>query len=222
MKNEVDVKIVSEPSKKFMDWAFPEVSNKEKLQITNTGSYSVTGKEGAYFISNLIIDYMKMYQSSGTNIIITDGTANNGSDTIMFGLLFKAVNAVEINTVNFGVLKNNISIYGLQNKVTLYNDSIIKILNDEKLKQDVLYLDPPWGGKDYIKKDNIRLYLDDIELSQIYLKYKDRIKLFVFKLPKNYDFNYFISVTKMHTIQIIPYVVRKVKLVFYIMLVKGD
>ena len=60
------------------------------------------------------------------------------------------------------------------------------MLENEDLFIDVLYIDAPWGGKDYKNKERLSLYLDKNELSDIYNKFKKKTKLFVFKLPKNY------------------------------------
>ena len=57
------------------------------------------------------------------------------------------------------------------------------------MKQDVIFIDPPWGGKGYINYDRLDVYIDDIEISKIsknILNY-NYCKLLVLKLPYNYN-----------------------------------
>ena len=57
-------------------------------------------------------------------------------------------------------------------------------------------MDPPWGGKDYKSKENLRLVLGNIELEAFLLncfnkEYSTAIPSVVaLKLPKNYDIKY--------------------------------
>ena len=105
---------------------------------------------------------------------------------------FDFVNSIELDPVNYSALENNVNIYGLNN-VKIYLGNSIEIL--PRLKQDVIYIDAPWGGVDYKKNTSLRLYLGDMELSDIYNKFKSKTKLFVFKIPTNYDFTHFIQNT---------------------------
>ncbi len=196
MTSETKNKVVK-VSWKILKETFPDIQSFDKLQMTETGIYSVTGRKGAQFIANQIIKYMK------TNILtITDCTANNGSDTIMFGIMFKNVNAIELDKINYDVLKNNIDVFKLDN-VIAYNNDTLEILG--KLQQDVIYLDAPWGGRDYKDQKSMSLFIGDLEISYFYLKYKDNAKLFVFKVPRNYDFNNFISVVKTSALDVRPF-----------------
>src|SRR5690606_15925078 len=116
---------------------------------------------------------------------ITDGTANNGSDTINFASTFKNINAIELDPINFKVLMNNVKIYKCDN-VKLFNGDSLNLV--KQLKQDVIYLDLPWGGPEYKTKYSVQLFLSKLELSDVYLELKSYAKFFVFKVPKNYDF----------------------------------
>lgn len=181
----------------MIDKTFPDRKNidKSKLQLTNIGMFSVTGKRGSKFISQIIYKYMK----KSRDITITDGTGNNGSDTIAFGIYFKHVNSIELDKVNYDVLKNNVDAYGLKNVNVIHGDTLVEL---DKLKQDVIYIDAPWGGKDYKKFSHMSLYLGNMELADIYNKYKHNAKLFIFKLPYNYDINKFIRRTNAKFIKI--------------------
>jgi len=168
--------------------AFASVPNVDvgKYEMTNESLYSITGVRGSNFIADLIAKYYGSY-----NLVITDGTANIGSDAVTFGLKFNKTNAIELNEVNYKALVNNIKLSSLEHKITTYHGSSVKIL--PTLKQDVIYLDPPWGGKSYKKHHHLRLYLDSIELVDIFKKFRYNAKMFVFKVPLNYDLNNFLT-----------------------------
>lgn len=153
--------------------------NKSKLQISEQGSYSVTHKEDAKKTADIIESYF------GKDITITDGTANNGGNTIAFGLQFKKVQAVEISKKEYDILVNNINVYKLKNIETYHKDFIEMI---PKLKQDVVFLDPPWGGPSYKTKRNIPLSLGKYPLVKVIDMLQGKCKAVVCKVPFNYDF----------------------------------
>jgi hypothetical protein len=158
---------------------FPPGADYDKLQITEEGKYSVSFYKDAQNVCNTIKKYV------GINITITDATACNGGDTIMFAKNFKSVNSVEMNPDNYAVLENNVGVYGLTN-VKLYN----KDYNDcTHLQQDVLYFDPPWGGPEYSKQSLIDVLYVGVTPIENFIEMPElqATKLFVYKLPKNYN-----------------------------------
>jgi tRNA/tmRNA/rRNA uracil-C5-methylase (TrmA/RlmC/RlmD family) len=112
-----------------------------KLKITEEGSYSITRRRDAERIMNILNATFKNIK----DLTITDVTACIGGDTLNFALRFKHVHSIELNTENFEALTNNVQVYGCNN-VTLHNADSVKLFN---WNTHVLYLDPPWGGKDY-------------------------------------------------------------------------
>ena len=174
----------------ILNKAFPDYKkiDKTKLQLTSEGLFSFSGKIASEELCKYIY-----YVFKKKGITITDATSNNGSDTIPFCLNFKYVNAIELNEVNFEVLRNNCDVYKIKN-INLINDDCLNHIGI--LKQDVLYFDPPWGGVEYKKKDSLKLYLGKLELSDIYKKYINNCRMMIFKIPKNYDFTNFIQETK--------------------------
>lgn len=181
---------IIEKDYEFKKKYFHEIKNIDinDIKITVQGEYSISNTKASDKLVYLIKKYFKT-----TNLTITDGTGNNGSDTIALGLNFKFVNSIELDPINFSVLENNVKkVYRLDN-VNLYSGDSIKII--PTLKQDVIYLDAPWGGREYGKEKRLCLYLGKYEISDIYNKFKSNTKLFVFKIPKNYDFTHFIQNT---------------------------
>ena len=59
------------------------------------------------------------------------------------------------------------------------------------MKQDVIYIDPPWGGKNYKYKENINLYLSNIPIYTICNNLKGNFKYLVLKVPYNFNLKNF-------------------------------
>lgn len=197
----------------ILDEIFPDDNSidKTKLQITTEGTYSVSGK----IASKLLVEIIYKYMKKNKNITITDGTGNVGSDSLMLAKYFDNINTIELDKLNFSALKNNIDVYGYKN-IHAINGNTLDELN--KLKQDVIYIDAPWGGRDYKKHKSLKLYLGSVELSDIYNKFKSHAKLFIFKLPYNYDINHFIIKTH-SAVKMFPFVYNK-RVRFMFMVVK--
>jgi predicted RNA methylase len=157
-------------------------SDKKDLKITNIGMYSITDPQTAQRISDTIKKILKT-----NKLTITDATANNGGNTINFAKNFKFVNSVEIVSDHCKVLENNIKAFNLEN-VKIYCDDFISI--KDSLTNDVIFIDPPWGGPDYIKHEHLELEVGSYKLANLVNELlKSNAKLIVIKVPRNYDFD---------------------------------
>jgi predicted RNA methylase len=176
------------PNLKFM---FPFNKNSDKLlfnkeAVYSTSSFSLMKK----IIENIEFDLKKPLK----NLVITDATANIGGSAVGFAMYAKHVNAIEISPNTFKLLENNVSLYNLKN-IKLYNQDYLKIWGD--LTQDVIFVDPPWGGLDYKKADKLSLYLSGIPLWKIVNDIKSAAKLIVLKVPLNFNREEFEENTKL-------------------------
>lgn len=192
--------------------SFPPTKNLNNLLLTTEGIYSVSGYEASKYLAKLILKFFK----GKKDLTITDATANNGSDTITLALYFKHINAIEKDNTNFSVLKNNVNVFNLKN-VSLFNDSLINII--PTLKQDIIFIDAPWKTSmdmNYKEEKNLKLFIDNIEISDIYKKFKQHCSLFIFKVPFNYDFSHFIQNTLLKNYNIISYYHHNKVKFFYI------
>ena len=153
-----------------------------KLIFTDESIYSSSKVEGSNLLKNIIIDNIKEH-----NITITDGTANIGTDSIYLSNYFKQINSIEISNINHKALVNNIIVFQKSNIKPILGDVINEISN---LDQDVIYIDAPWGGRNYKKNENMKLYLGNMEILEFYKNFKNKAKFFIFKIPYNYNFEY--------------------------------
>lgn len=178
-------------------------SNNDKILIDDVGKYSISLPDKSKVICNLISKHV-----GSNDITITDAMACIGGDTLSFSQTFKNVIAVEMDKIRFEYLKHNMSLFETTN-IEFINNDYVKIKNT--LKQDVIYIDPPWGGPDYKTKKTIKIKIGDETLESICHSIIDQkiCKWLVLKLPFNYDltefykFNYQIHNIKNYLILII-------------------
>lgn len=152
-----------------------------KILFTDESIYSSSRAKG----SKRLIDIINKYHKNN-DITITDGTSNIGTDAINMGNNYKKINAVEMSPINYEALKNNVSVFGLGDKIKTYNQDINIQINN--LEQDIIYIDAPWGGPEYKHNEIINLYLGETEIVDFYLKHRNKAETFIFKVPYNYNF----------------------------------
>lgn len=156
-----------------------------KLKVSEIGRYSIMRHKDAVELIKIIYDHMKSY-----DITITDATGGIGGTSIYLSDKFKSIKTVELSKFHQNIIENNIKVYGFKNH-TLYKNDYLTIMN--RLKQDVVVIDPPWGGKDYNKQKYLNLYLGGINVICIIndLLERDKCKLVILFIPFNYDFKTF-------------------------------
>jgi predicted RNA methylase len=159
--------------------------NFNHLKIDEIGKYSITLPKKADIISKIIQTYCNIQNRP---IKITDATAGVGGNVLSFCKFGFDVNAIEIDKDRFEYLKHNINEYHYN--VESFNDDYMNIY--DKLNQDVIFVDPPWGGIDYKKVEEVTLKLGNTEIEDLcnMINNKKLAKLTVLKLPYNYDLNY--------------------------------
>lgn len=186
-----------QPKKIYIERLFPDVAEKNlffKLKIDHESIMYITIPADADMINQLISNHVVGNGMNMMDLVITDATAGVGGDTISFAKLFKEVISIELDKERYNYLSNNVSVYKFDN-VILFNDDALKIIPHIE-NQDIIFIDPPWGGKDYKKINNLRLYINDVELEDCCLSFLDKNKMkcvpsfIVLKLPVNYDLQY--------------------------------
>jgi 16S rRNA G966 N2-methylase RsmD len=186
-----DTKIFTEISINSLNGGKPEYTleyfpeHNDKILIDEVGKYSISKPGKAKLIANLI--YQNMYTN---NLTITEGMSSVGGDTLALSKKFKKVNAVELDTTRFEYLQHNMKLFNRTN-ITYYNKSYLDIF--KQLKQDVVYLDPPWGGPEYKNLEKVKIQVSNTKLEDLCEEIiKNKLcKLLVLKLPYNYDITEF-------------------------------
>lgn len=168
-----------------------------KIQMTKESLFSISKPRDADIISKIII---KNVFTHTKNLVITDATANIGGNAINFAYYFKNVNAVEVSPFHSKVLENNVIKVFKRNNVTIFNKNYMDICH--LLKQDVVFIDAPWGGKEYKAQGVINICLSGIPLYDVVNKIKENTKLIVIKVPMNFDIQKLLKKTDLRKISI--------------------
>lgn len=179
-------------------------------------------------ITKIIENHCASINLNPNESIITDATAGAGGNVLSFAKKFKYVNAIELDVKRFNFLVNNILAYNINNVASYCDDCLQLIYNLPN--QNVLFFDPPWGGKEYKNKTNIQLSLSNIPIEDICIKLfkhpstsdnseniniKNNPSIIALKLPKNYDLQFLykkLSDDNMH-IKIFLYSLNKMNIV---------
>lgn len=171
------------------------------------------------YMTKILEGLVKMYFHANNidtkDYTITDMTGCIGSDTIRFAQYFGKVNSIELSLDRYDMLVNNIAAYPI--KVNTYNDDSAQLI--KTLKQDIIYMDPPWGGADYKKHKTLRLTLGAYPIERVVNDAFDTGKIFMFilKLPKNYDIDFLRSSILDNRISVNIHYMKKILFVFLIL-----
>ncbi|AGF85228.1 RNA methylase [Moumouvirus goulette] len=147
------------------------------------------------------------------HLVVTEMTAGVGGNVLNFAKYFKYVNAIEINKMRYEYLQNNIKLYNFDNVNCYNNNSIDLLINNNDISQNIIFFDPPWGGKDYKLYKNLRLSFGTYSIENICheLFNKSKTDMIVIKLPSNYDFEFMF--TSLNIYNMIKYSLDKMSIV---------
>lgn len=152
----------------------------ENLKVPEKLLSIYTTRSQAIQINKIIKNYIT------TDCILTDATAGIGGNSVYFIKEFKSVNLVEKDSDIFKFLVEN-------TQVTHCNSKIIKKYNCSyntikfMLQQDIVFIDPPWGGDCYKTLSNIDLFLDDINVIDIIDDLYRFTQIVALKVPNNFN-----------------------------------
>jgi hypothetical protein len=150
---------------------------------------------------------------------VLDATAHIGCDTLNFAFAYphSVITAIELDSSIFNVLCSNVSIYFPDfNRFHLINGDCVSYfrlalasihcLDFSNTHYDLVYLDPPWNGKQYINFEKYMLYLSRIP---IYIIVKEILQNHIsprvlLKVPRNFHFNKFNDYLEKYNILKVP------------------
>ena len=171
-----------------------ETSLVPKLMIDEDSLHYISTREQAKNITDIMIRVLNGLNLEPNTLNIIDGTAGVGGNTLSFAKHFNKIYSIEIDRDRYNCLNNNVSLYKHDN-ITTINENCISILRTFR-KCDVIFLDPPWGGKNYKLYRKLRIKLSGIPIETIcnnIMNPKMMLcvpKLIVMKLPTNYDYEF--------------------------------
>jgi 16S rRNA G966 N2-methylase RsmD len=158
---------------------------REQLLMDRISTFSITN----YKIADKMSDILSTLKDISKDSTILDGTACIGGNTISFVKKRFNVISVELNPERYKILLHNLTLCNMDKKVKVYNKNLLDIY--KRFKVDVIFMDPPWGGIEYVEKESIDLYLDKIELAEVCFKMKNYTTYIAIKTPINFNYTGF-------------------------------
>lgn len=195
-----------------------------KIEHIYKEKYSYTHKKEADYLSSFI---KHIVNNDINNTLIVDGTTSLGGNLKSFIYHFTNIIGIEINQIRFNKLlhllnvkfkfnfaqnKKNIYLYKTDKKnIILINDSFNKYIeNICKYDMDniIVYLDPPWGGKNYKNYNSIILGLAGTPLHILVNNIKNIKKeiCIILKLPLNYYLQSFSNIKQIKSMEKFNYI----------------
>jgi 16S rRNA G966 N2-methylase RsmD len=171
---------------------FVDATKRACIQLDEEALYSTTDQLTAEKITKDILKYVSADAS------VTDATACVGGNTFSFAQSFHKVYAIEKDENRHKMLESNMAVLEVSNVTCIHGDAL-EICH--RLQQDVIFLDPPWGGPEYKQKAHIDLYLSDIALYTVCEKLASCTSYFALKVPTNFHESKFIAETS-HFLQL--------------------
>ena len=157
------------------------------LQFDEEALYSTTDQLTAEKICK---DLLKVVSSNAT---LTDATACIGGSCFSMSKVFKKVFAIEIDPQRFHFLCQNVNTLGVHDVVTCLHGDAMLICKE--LQQDLIFLDPPWGGPEYKNLSAVSLSLSGVPLAEVCKELSEYAMYIAIKVPKNFDELTFLSDT---------------------------
>ncbi|KAF9970001.1 Trimethylguanosine synthase [Actinomortierella ambigua] len=112
----------------------------EGIRMDKEGWYSVTPEKIASHIA----------ERCACDVII-DAFCGVGGNAIQFALTCHRVIAIDIDPVRLDCAKHNAKIYGVEDRIEFILGDYMTLI--PRLKADVVFLSPPWGGPSYSERE---------------------------------------------------------------------
>jgi len=157
-----------------------------KLKLTNIGEYSIIQKKSA----DEVLNEIDRRFGETTDITVTDATGGMGGLAIYLAPHLKKIKLVEVVSQHARIIQGNMKVYNITN-YQVYRRDYLEIMN--RLTQDVVFFDPPWGGRGYSKNKQLSLGLNNVNIACIcnHLIENGRVKMIIIFAPKNFDLERF-------------------------------
>ncbi|CAB4405483.1 unnamed protein product [Rhizophagus irregularis] len=149
----------------------------EGIMMDEEGWYSVTPEYlAAYIAKRCACD------------TIIDAMCGVGGNAIQFAMTCKKVIAIDIDETKLYCAKNNARIYGVEDKIEFILGDFYNLV--PRLKADVVFLSPPWGGPSYRRSKvyDIKTMIS-VDGERLFRESSKITKNIVYYVPKSINFN---------------------------------
>ncbi|KAH8358689.1 hypothetical protein KR093_001730 [Drosophila rubida] len=129
--------------------------------------------------------------------IVVDAFCGCGGNAIQFAKTCRRVIAVDIDANKLAMAKHNAAIYGVADKIEFIHADFLQFASSTRLRADVVFLSPPWGGPNYQKSVfNIEEHLLPVGATQL-MQYARRLSNNIgIYLPRSSSINQVVALSK--------------------------
>jgi 16S rRNA G966 N2-methylase RsmD len=157
------------------------------IRMTDEGLYSTT----PYKHQEYIFKHIQSYYPDLHDKVLTIAGSCCGGDIMCSYDQFQSVHIVDISHLHIEITKHNIdAIYHTTMNLHRHLGSYTDLY--KQLKQDIVFIDPPWGGHDYQKILKELSYTDENK-NKIYVDqivdelFKNGTEMVIIKIPRTFD-----------------------------------
>jgi 16S rRNA G966 N2-methylase RsmD len=176
----------SNVAKRDFLFRFLPSTTRTNLLLDDESLYSTTDQLTAEKITK---DILKFVPKTAT---VTDATACIGGTAYALSKEFAQVNAIELDENRYTFLQHNMKTLNVTNVQSYHCDAIHACIN---LTQQVIFIDPPWGGPEYKNQTTVSLYLSGFPLASVCESFHKYTNFIVVKVPTNFDESSFVNKT---------------------------
>ncbi|XP_037732353.1 trimethylguanosine synthase [Drosophila subpulchrella] len=129
--------------------------------------------------------------------IIVDAFCGCGGNAIQFANTCGRVIAIDIDAEKLAMAKHNAGIYGVAHKIEFVHADFLQFAASTRIRPNVVFLSPPWGGPDYQKQsvfdiEQSLLPVGASHLMQLSRRLADDVAFF---LPRNANMSQVIALS---------------------------
>ena len=152
---------------------------RESFELDSTAAYSAMDEH----TTALLASFLGCVYGELATLSITDACACTGACTVVLARHFHAVDAVELDAGRCAALRKNVLLCGADN-VRVQEGDYNALWDTHTLRQDVVFLDVPWGGPDYVEAEGSACdALGDVPLVDVVLRLRQRASAVALRLP---------------------------------------
>ncbi|XP_061925683.1 trimethylguanosine synthase-like [Entelurus aequoreus] len=156
------------------------------IRLDREGWFSVTPEKIAEHIALRVACNFSHAQ------LVIDAFCGVGGNAIQFALAGKRVLAVDIDPLRLDLARHNAAVYGVERHIDFVQGDFLQLA--PRLRGDVVFLSPPWGGPDYLTAQvfDLRTMMepDGFHIFHVANQITDNI---VYFLPRNADMDQVVS-----------------------------
>ena len=149
---------------------------RENFALDSTAAYSAMDEH----TTALLASFLGCVYGELATLSITDACACTGACAVVLARHFRAVDAVELDAGRCDALRKNVVLCGTD--VVVHHGDYNALW--DTLRQDVVFLDVPWGGTDYVEAEGSACdALGDVPLVDVVLRLRRRASAVALRLP---------------------------------------